>query len=246
MKKENNKGFSLIEIVIAMAMIAIVVLPILQTFIASARINRNARQTMIQTDVAQTIMEGFADKTFMEISETAGKLAAGENISGNPAPFSSINDNEFNKGLTANVPVTAPSLGLTLTSVAKNQIVWQSVAINTIDIGSDNSISMSMNQTFGNDVRNSFIAANAADPDRKLMAVYEGKNPLLFLAYGNIEYGGYHYDAVVSFVPMAKLTTDKYYTYNVFLTLYEYDPNKPAERFTHALMKMESGIMAGR
>ena len=77
MRKENNKGFSLIEILIAMAMMAIVVLPILQTFITSARINRNARQTMIETEVAQTIMEGFADKTFLEIKSTAGAISSG-------------------------------------------------------------------------------------------------------------------------------------------------------------------------
>ncbi|MGN0326565.1 MAG: prepilin-type N-terminal cleavage/methylation domain-containing protein [Lachnospiraceae bacterium] len=249
MRKENNKGFSLIEILIAMAMMAIVVLPILQTFITSARINRNARQTMIETEVAQTIMEGFADKTFLEIKSTAGAISSGTDVSGDRVPFTSINDNAFNMGSTANVPISsAATLDAALSAVSKNQIVWQGATIATSTIVSNNAISMSMNQAFANDISSNFITANATDPARKLMAVYSvgDADKILFMAFGNIEYCGYHYDAVVSFVPMARTASDLYYTYDIFLTLYEYDPNNPGERFTHALMKMEGGVMAGK
>ena len=252
MKKENNKGFSLIEIVIAMAMMAIVVLPILQTFISSARINHNARQTMIETEVAQTIMEGFADKTFVEIKSTAGSISTGTDIASgdSKAGFSSINDNAFNQGSTASVAVMSlPNLDAALSSVQKNQIVWGGVTYNTANLVSNNAISMSMNQIFANDISSNFILTNAADANRKLLTVYSvgsSTDKVLFIAYGNIEYSGYHYDAVVSFVPMAKNDSDIYYTYDIFLTLYEYDPNKPAERFTHVLMKMEGGVMAGK
>ena len=42
--KHNSKGFSLIEVLIAVAILAIVTLPILKAFSTSAMVNRNARR----------------------------------------------------------------------------------------------------------------------------------------------------------------------------------------------------------
>lgn len=55
--KMNNKGFSLVEVLIAMAILAIVSLPILATFSNAARINSRAKKIENATTAANNILE---------------------------------------------------------------------------------------------------------------------------------------------------------------------------------------------
>ena len=62
--KKSNAGFTLVELIVAIALFAIVITPLCNTFISSAKMNRNARKVMIATDLAQNIFEGFSEETF--------------------------------------------------------------------------------------------------------------------------------------------------------------------------------------
>lgn len=57
----DNKGFSLVELLVAMIILAIIVVPLLHTFISSARTNARAKQTMRATTIAENLMEEFID-----------------------------------------------------------------------------------------------------------------------------------------------------------------------------------------
>ncbi len=75
-RKLNNVGMSLVELIVAMALLMIVTVPILYTFVYSARNNARARLRQQTTAAAQTVMENlkaysvekickdFNDKTF--------------------------------------------------------------------------------------------------------------------------------------------------------------------------------------
>lgn len=75
-RKLNNVGISLVELIVAMALLMIVTVPILYTFVYSARNNARARLRQQTTAAAQTVMENlkaysveeickdFDDKTF--------------------------------------------------------------------------------------------------------------------------------------------------------------------------------------
>ena len=75
-KKINNMGMSLVEIIVAMAVLMIVTVPILYTFVYSAHFNARAKLRQQTTAAAQTVMENlkaysvedicksFDDKTF--------------------------------------------------------------------------------------------------------------------------------------------------------------------------------------
>lgn len=56
-KTKKNSGFSLVEVLIAMAILAFCVAPLLQAFAASGRNNAQARATMNATTVAENVME---------------------------------------------------------------------------------------------------------------------------------------------------------------------------------------------
>lgn len=55
----ENAGFSLVELLIAVIILAIIVVPLLHGFVTSARMNGKARQTQRAVTVAQDLMEGL-------------------------------------------------------------------------------------------------------------------------------------------------------------------------------------------
>lgn len=57
MKMKNSKGFSLIEVLLAIVILGLVAAPILQMFVTSAQINLNSRELMAATEVATMTME---------------------------------------------------------------------------------------------------------------------------------------------------------------------------------------------
>lgn len=65
---------SLVEVVVAMAILSIVILPVLHTFVQSARYNATARMRQQTTAAAQTVMENFKAYSVEEICQ---QFAAG-------------------------------------------------------------------------------------------------------------------------------------------------------------------------
>ena len=58
-KQNRDAGFSLLELLIAVIILAIIVIPLMNLFLTSNRINIKARQTLRATTAAQDIMEGL-------------------------------------------------------------------------------------------------------------------------------------------------------------------------------------------
>lgn len=66
-RKLSDSGFSLVELLIAVTILAIIVIPLLHMFLTSAKINVKSRQTLRATTVAQDIMEGLKAYTLEEV-----------------------------------------------------------------------------------------------------------------------------------------------------------------------------------
>ncbi len=71
-KLNNNAGFSLVELLIAVIILAIIVVPMLHGFVTSARMNGKARVSQRATTVAQDIMEGLKAYDIEELKEQFG------------------------------------------------------------------------------------------------------------------------------------------------------------------------------
>lgn len=65
----NDAGFSLVELLIAVTILAIIVIPLLHMFVTSTRINVKSRQTLRATTVAQDIMEGLKAYTLEDVQK---------------------------------------------------------------------------------------------------------------------------------------------------------------------------------
>lgn len=53
----NNRGFSLIELMVSIAIIGLLLLPILNSFVVAARSNLESRNVQVENDIVQSIME---------------------------------------------------------------------------------------------------------------------------------------------------------------------------------------------
>ena len=58
-RKLNNKGMSLVEILVAVVILAMVTGPLLHSFVSAARYNQHAKERQRATTAAQSVMEGF-------------------------------------------------------------------------------------------------------------------------------------------------------------------------------------------
>lgn len=227
-RKKNNGGFSLIEIVLAIAVLAIVIAPVFNSFITSARVNMNARKTMAATNVAQTILEGFADKKYSDIGASIGYMASGTvDLSGMSA-LSSVDNNYYNlKDNFSAMSVGGPLTAAGLSAVSSNEITFAGSIYHSIDLISGNAVPILGANVGADTVSINRIVALQAKQDlatnpKALMYWGGGTGQLIAaLAYTDIELEGYHFDAVVTFLPMGKDRDDKYYSYCVTVSVYD-------------------------
>lgn len=67
---QNQKGFSLIEVIVSMAMLAIIVVPLLSYFVSSTQYNARQKNKQNATFLAQSIIEECKDKTLTDIARS--------------------------------------------------------------------------------------------------------------------------------------------------------------------------------
>lgn len=76
-KLNKDAGFSLLELLIAVIILAIIVIPLLNLFLSSNRLNIKSRQTLRATTAAQDIMEGLKAYDMEEIRAQFADPASG-------------------------------------------------------------------------------------------------------------------------------------------------------------------------
>lgn len=75
-KEKYNSGFSLIEVLLAIAILALVAAPILQTLYSSYALNQKSRKYLAAADLLQTVMEGISSQTWADSKPVAEGAAA--------------------------------------------------------------------------------------------------------------------------------------------------------------------------
>lgn len=84
LKQLNNDGFSLVEVLISMMILAIIIIPIFNNLVLSSRINLNAIKTQKATTLVQNVTDGLK---YLPILEVAGQF----NYDGAGKDFTIIN-----------------------------------------------------------------------------------------------------------------------------------------------------------
>lgn len=238
--KKKNKGFSLVELLVAIVLLAIVVTPMFNAFISSARINRNARRIMVATDLGQNIIEGLSEKTY-ETVHAAVKSSEVNNLQSTCA-FTTMNGGSYNISqnwisLTDNTNIRSAFTKITPSVIEFTGVDGMLYGANTQNIISENRITESMNQVIAKEVAGSvsgqsvyYCLLNSTDtsyPDEGIIyLVYTNiVDPNKKLAGGVPGPNDYAYHAIVSIIPTPSglEPTDYYFSYNVKVSLYSTD-----------------------
>lgn len=239
-KLSRNAGFSLVEILVAIALLAIVIVPTMQSFITSAIVNKNSRKLMIATDLAQSIVEGFADNDYQDIKKAFGPTGiATASLSGNRA-LSSISGNQFDsynmmenaREITFDDFIVSSNkaqitFGTSMVAPLTSQTVSGASLISGNGVPSNGTVLDVCRAFAASGVLSQFTlrSANPTDQDAAKKLFYYGGGDVTLLMYGDVVYDGYHFNVVVAFIPTAKnnLDTTKFYSYMTEVVVYEYD-----------------------
>ncbi len=86
-KRSENRGFTLVEIIIAVAILAIAISPLVANFIQSSKLNLKGRKSLNAMNLAQDMMEGMSGFTAEEVSGIIdGAVVSGNSLAGSILP----------------------------------------------------------------------------------------------------------------------------------------------------------------
>lgn len=165
----NNKGLTLVELLVTITILAIVVVPLLNTFVASERLNNKAQNRMKATVIAENLMEEFED---ISVEQLANSVGATPDADGkyvfyyNSADLSEWGSNLFNAIVTLDPSGAYSALNDTVVSDV-NAITATGSAV------------YSMHSTFDQSVYNIF-AARSSSAHQEDPTTYIEKNVAFF------------------------------------------------------------------
>ena len=251
-RRGNQKGVTLFEVMLALALFAEIIVPIMQSFMTSMKVNKRARETMIATDIAQSIMEGFAGKTYYQvwkaitIAPNGFDYSTEEKIeqSGKYA-LTTINDCYYNCNTAAHnrvyktlFPASVKNAASTYAytgAIPFDQFLTQD-AYTTLQANAPGALQPFVNTwtNNGDDTDDVFT------PDKCLYygcsdshyADSQNTPIMAYLVYTRIEKDNQYFDATVTFAPKQQNLlkkdssdpneVDKFFTYEVIVKVYPY------------------------
>jgi prepilin-type N-terminal cleavage/methylation domain-containing protein len=80
MSRCRRKGFTLVEVIVAVALLAVVTVPIISSMVRTTQINSKARLVQKATDLGQNLMEGIREYTMEEVIDQCLKSGNGFKI----------------------------------------------------------------------------------------------------------------------------------------------------------------------
>ena len=64
---KNNQGLTLVELIVSIAILAIIVLPLLTSFVQATKTNVKAKNKQYATEAGQNIMEGLQNVSLEDV-----------------------------------------------------------------------------------------------------------------------------------------------------------------------------------
>lgn len=240
-RKINNKGFSLIEVLVAVVMLAVVMTPLLRGFVSTAEVNKSAREYMGGTDVTQCVLEGITNKSYQQFSESISSLIGGSDLVGESS-LSGIGNGAYN--LASNVSVLSTG-AFSLSDVKMDgQFKYGTNNYTKNDLlSSTGNIMRTMTEDFALEVANLWHEGQ----DVKLTIWEDADSNCVFLCYTGINVDNRKYVVSVGVVPCGNDIGDTYIPYVVYCSSWMYDKTKSGTS-SHLIPvgNISSGIRAHR
>lgn len=74
-ERKRNSGFTLVEVMIAVAILAIISIPVLQSFVSVAQVNSKSRRRLSATTIAENLMESCKGIPLKEVAAQCDNLS---------------------------------------------------------------------------------------------------------------------------------------------------------------------------
>ena len=71
-KRLNQKGFSLVEVLMAVVILGLIAAPVCQMLMTSYQVNRRSKRLLVASDIAQTTMESITALCWEDTSTLGG------------------------------------------------------------------------------------------------------------------------------------------------------------------------------
>ena len=232
-KMRHNKGLTLLEVLVAVCLFAIVVAPISASLLTALKINIRSRTLQTATDVAETLMEAISEKTYEECKNTVTALGGTMDTG-----FASIDDGYYNQNANSSgVAWSAVSSFITINSNHQTTVKDPDTGVETAKA---NKLwikdSAPINKIYARVLKT--VCAN-----KKLYYTISPGGEFMYMGYTGINAKGKTFDAVISFLPVPNASDDHWYTYEVFIDVYEYKGETDAKRLTEPTVSIKSGIL---
>lgn len=220
-KKANRKkkllkraGFTMVELIIAVAILGVVTVPIVSSMMRTAQINAKSRALQKATDLAQNLMEGIREYTMEEVIEQC------------------IEPEDFSLIYSSIITYQPTTYGYIDSSSSTFQEGLQNAAINNsyiygeIKTETETSTESNNANTNGSEPETTTAASTASG------SVYVSYTEETYnFAFCDIEYNKSDFDAIVTFekyIPDGNTADIEYYVYEVTITIYT---SNTTERF---------------
>ncbi len=236
----ENGGLSLVEILIAMTVLALCIGPIFRSMTLSEELNTKARVRMAANDAAQSIIEGLADKTYDDVLNTLAAVEGTSGTIGHRTMFSTVNDGAFNvvkfSGATAGDTVGRKfDLSGIMTSVAINNVN----GIPAKDLNKPENITKlyeAQVKVQANCMLNHYVTVGVGSSFERGLFVFQDSSKICtILTFYNVVESGKAFDVTVGFYPMAATNGDKFFPYLAYVTVYEHEDDASAVHATDVL-----------
>lgn len=79
-KRKRNHGFTLVEVLVAAAILSLMVTPILSSFVAIARVNAKSRRRLSATTIANGVMESVKGFSLADVSKQCNDPSSGFHV----------------------------------------------------------------------------------------------------------------------------------------------------------------------
>lgn len=132
MAKKNNKGFSLVEIIIAIAILTLLLAPVMRQFTATMRTSRKAKETQYANEDAVYVLGYFQKDNIQNIIENKPVVDIKSNFTSTAPVEKKVKCELFGtdgKSLTTEIEYTAKIYTLDNTKVGPRQIEYKRTVI---------------------------------------------------------------------------------------------------------------------
>lgn len=126
-RRLNNHGFSLVELIISIAILAIIMIPLMNNFFRSMQMNKKAEELQVKSNVASNIMEGLKILPIQMIQEQFSSVGSFNIINNSVDEVKRLYYNEATTQYQDNPPISQAPYYFTIHGIKEGSTAYDAL-----------------------------------------------------------------------------------------------------------------------